>query len=98
MVSEEDVLRVLRAVSDPEVGVYIVDLGLVYSVEIHGSAVRIVMTMTTPACPIHSYLTEEVREAILSQGEELEKVDVQLVWDRPWSARMISAEGRRQLG
>ncbi len=53
------------------------------------------MTMTTPACPMRSYLTEEVREAILAPNEELKKVDVQLVWDPPWSPQMISKEGRR---
>lgn len=98
MVSEEDILRALRAVNDPEVGVNIVDLGLVYSIEVHSGRVRIVMTMTTPACPMHSYLTEEVREAILSQQEDVEKVDVQLVWDPPWSPQMISKEGKRRLG
>jgi metal-sulfur cluster biosynthetic enzyme len=98
MVSEENILRALRAVKDPEGGVNIVDLGLIYSTEIHGATVRIVMTMTTPACPMHSYITEEVREAILTQDEEVQKVDVHLVWDSPWSPRMISQEGKRQLG
>lgn len=98
MSSEEDILQALRGVNDPEVGVNIVDLGLVYSTEIHGAKVRIVMTMTTPACPMHSYLIEEVREAILSQHEEIENVSVELVWDPPWSPSMISEKGRRQLG
>jgi metal-sulfur cluster biosynthetic enzyme len=60
MVSEEDILQTLHGVNDPEVGVNIVDLGLVYSTEIQGDNVRVVMTMTTPACPLHSYLSEEV--------------------------------------
>jgi metal-sulfur cluster biosynthetic enzyme len=98
MVKEEDVLQTLRGVNDPEVGVNIVDLGLIYSTEIHDDSVRIVMTMTTPACPMHSYLTEEVREAILSQHEEVENVNVELVWDPAWSPQMISEKGKRQLG
>jgi metal-sulfur cluster biosynthetic enzyme len=98
MASEEDILRTLRTVNDPEVGVNVVDLGLIYGTEIRGDTVRIVMTMTTPACPMHSYLTEEVREAILIQEEDVEKVDVQLVWDPPWSPGMISEKGKRQLG
>lgn len=98
MVSEEHILQTLRGVNDPEVGVNIVDLGLVYSAEIQGENVRIVMTMTTPACPMHSYLTEEVREAILVQYEEVENVSVELVWDPPWSPQMISEKGKRQLG
>jgi metal-sulfur cluster biosynthetic enzyme len=98
MFSEEDILRSLRALKDPEVGVNIVDLGLVYSTEIHSDRVRVVMTMTTPACPMHSYLTEEVRDAMLNQQEEIEHVDAELAWDPPWSPQMISEEGRRQLG
>lgn len=98
MVSEKDILQTLDGVNDPEVGLNIVDLGLVYSAEIQGDSVRIVMTMTTPACPMHSYLTEEVREAILVQYEEVENVSVELVWDPPWSPQMISEKGKRQLG
>jgi metal-sulfur cluster biosynthetic enzyme len=98
MVSEEGILQSLRGVIDPEVGVNIVDLGLIYSTEVHGDKVRVIMTMTTPACPMHSYLREEVREAILGQYAEVEDVDVELVWDPPWSPRMISDKGKRQLG
>ena len=98
MMSEKDILQTLHGVNDPEVGVNIVDLGLVYSAEIQGDNVRIVMTMTTPACPMHSYLTEEVREAILVQYEGVENVSVELVWDPPWSPQMISEKGKRQLG
>jgi metal-sulfur cluster biosynthetic enzyme len=98
MVSNQNILQALRGVNDPEVGVNIVDLGLVYSTEIVGDKVRILMTMTTPACPMHSYLTEEVRQAILIQYEEVEEVNVELVWDPPWSPQMISEKGKRQLG
>jgi metal-sulfur cluster biosynthetic enzyme len=98
MVSEEDILQTLHGVNDPEVGVNIVDLGLVYSTEIQGDNVRVVMTMTTPACPMPSYLTEEVREAILGQYDGVENVSVELVWDPPWSPQMISERGKRQLG
>lgn len=98
MVSEQDILQTLRGVNDPEVGVNVVDLGLIYSTEIKGGNVRIVMTMTTPACPMHAYLTEEVREAILSQYAEVENVGVELVWEPAWSPQMISEKGKRQLG
>ncbi len=98
MATEKSILEALRAVNDPEVGVNVVDLGLIYSTEIHGHNVRVVMTMTTPACPLHAYLAEEVREAILSQREDVENVAVELAWDPPWSPEMISADGKRQLG
>jgi metal-sulfur cluster biosynthetic enzyme len=96
--TEDDIIAALQGVNDPEVGVNIVDLGLVYSTEINGDKVRVVMTMTTPACPMHSYLTQEVRAAILDRFEQVSRVDVDLVWDPPWSPRMISAKGKRQLG
>ncbi len=98
VIKNEDILRVLRQVNDPEVGVNIVDLGLVYSTERKGDRVRIVMTMTTPACPMHSYLAQEVRETILCQFEDIEEVEVKLVWDPPWSPQMISERGKKQLG
>lgn len=96
--TEGDILQALQGVNDPEVGVNIVDLGLIYSTEIQDDSVRVVMTMTTPACPMPSYLTEEVRKAILSQHDEIEDVNVELVWNPRWSPQMISEKGRRQLG
>ena len=96
--TEAEVLLAVHQVVDPEVGVNIVDLGLVYSTEITDRCVKIVMTMTTPACPLHSYLTEQVREVIQSQIEDVEKVEMALVWDPPWSPQMISETGSRQLG
>jgi metal-sulfur cluster biosynthetic enzyme len=98
MVTEANILQALRGVNDPEVGVNVVDLGLIYSTEIDGDKVRVVMTMTTPACPLHSYLTGQVREAIVSRHKEIAQVDVVLVWEPVWSPRMISAEGKRRLG
>ena len=98
MLSEEDILQTLRGVHDPEVGVNIVDLGLIYSTAIEGDSVRIAMTMTTPACPLHSYLIEEVRDAILGQYAEIDNVNVELVWEPAWSPEMISEKGKRQLG
>ncbi len=98
MPTENELLEALRTVNDPEVGVNIVDLGLVYSTEISDGKVRIVMTMTTPACPMHSYLSQEVRKAILVRFAEVEDVGVELVWDPPWSPQMISEKGKRQLG
>jgi metal-sulfur cluster biosynthetic enzyme len=98
MPAEPDILRALHGVSDPEVGVNIVDLGLIYSIEIDQGKVRIIMTMTTPACPMHSYLIQEVRETILAEFEEVAEVEVRLVWEPAWSPKMISERGRRQLG
>jgi metal-sulfur cluster biosynthetic enzyme len=100
--SEDDavgaVFQVLHEVIDPELGVNIVDLGLVYDVAIDGRAVSVAMTMTTPACPLGPYLTNAVEAAVWAL-DGVEQVDVHVVWDPPWnSTAMMSDEAKRQLG
>lgn len=91
-------LEALHRVIDPEVGVNIVDLGLVYDLTVDADAVRVTMTMTTPACPLGPYLANAV-ESCLWQFPEVEGVDVQIVWDPPWDAHtMMTDAAKRQLG
>ncbi len=94
----EQLLEALREVIDPEIGVNVVDLGLVYSADVEGNAAHIAMTMTTPACPLHEYISETARVAVQRHLPELTQVDVQIVWDPPWSPAMMSADAKRQLG
>jgi metal-sulfur cluster biosynthetic enzyme len=83
-------------VIDPEIGINVVDLGLVYSVEVSGEQVRVAMTMTTHACPLHAYLTEAA-EAAIRQVVPDTQVVVDLVWDPPWSPAMMSDAAKQQL-
>ena len=95
--SDGAVRQRLTGVIDPELGINIVDLGLVYDVTIHEQRIIITMTMTTPACPLGPYLEQSVEAALADlAGPRLISVDV--VFDPPWSPDMISDEGRRQLG
>lgn len=96
--TEREVLGLLSAVPDPELGIGIVDLGLIYRLDIDGDVVRIEMTMTTPACPLHAYLGQQVQEAIRTGLSEVKSVEVVLVWEPPWQPKMMSAEARRRLG
>jgi len=96
--TDEQVFGALREVVDPEIGANIVDLGLVYNVDIRGNDVRIAMTMTTRACPLHEYISETARAAVRRCLPEAERVDVEIVWEPPWSPAMMSAEAKRQLG
>lgn len=94
----ESAIDALHAVIDPEVGVNIVDLGLVYDLKVASGDVSVKMTMTTPACPLGPYLTNAV-ESCLWQFPEVHLVDVQVVWDPPWEPEaMMSDEAKRQLG
>jgi|SRR3989338_4225752 len=97
MPTETNIREALRQVIDPELGLNIVDLGLVYRIEIEGARVRVVMTMTSPACPLGDYLKDLVDSTIRRQVPEAQNVDVVLVSDPPWNPDMMSDDGRRQL-
>ena len=98
MSTTEQVQEALRQVIDPELGLNIVDLGLVYSVTAEGGRVRVAMTMTTPACPLHAYLTSQAEAAIWRSVPGVASVDIQLVWTPPWSPALMSESGAAQMG
>lgn len=91
------VLRTLRQVNDPELDCNIVDLGLIYDIQIEGTKVRVVMTLTTPGCPMHESIRWGVHNFLLSL-EGVESVDVEIVWDPPWNPAMMTPAGRERTG
>ena len=94
---ETDIREALRSVIDPELGVNIVDLGLVYRIEIEAGRARIAMTMTSPACPLVDYLKELIESAITQRVPDVTDVDIVIEWEPPWDPDMMSDEARRQL-
>ena len=96
--NDDDILAALRAVVDPELGINIVDLGLVYRAERFGDVIAVRMTMTTPSCPLGEMLLDEVRAVLQRQFPQAAEVSVELVWDPPWSAELMSQTARAQLG
>ena len=96
--AEDALLDALRAVDDPEAGMNIVELGLVYGVEANPPAARVRMTMTSPACPLGDYLTDAVRDALLARFPEITQVEVELVWEPPWTPERMSEEARNFFG
>jgi metal-sulfur cluster biosynthetic enzyme len=96
--NEADVREVLREVVDPELGINIVDLGLVYGIEISGADVSITMTMTTPACPLREYIQDLVQTAVTDSLPDVSSVSVTFVDDPPWSEEMMSDAARGRLG
>lgn len=87
----------LRGVLDPELGVNIVDLGLVYRVGVDAGSVSVTMTMTSPGCPLGRYLEDEIVAALRALAW-VEDADVQIVWDPPWGPHLMSGLARMQLG
>jgi len=96
--SEELILEALKEVNDPEIGINIVDLGLVYGTEVdaNGKAV-ITMTLTTPACPLNEYIDAAVKTA-LEEVPGVTDSEVNLVWTPPWGPDKMSEDARLELG
>jgi metal-sulfur cluster biosynthetic enzyme len=96
--TEERVREALCRVDDPEVGVNIVDLGLVYRIDITAEVVRVELTMTTPACPLGELITDNARRAVGAVLPQTMAVDVALVWEPPWTPDMMSESARQTFG
>jgi phenylacetate-CoA oxygenase PaaJ subunit len=95
-VSRERLLTALRQVSDPEMPVNIVDLGLVYAVQDRGGLVSVDLTFTAMGCPAADFILSDVREALLALPG-VREVEVRIVWDPPWTAARLSPAGREAL-
>ena len=91
-------LECLYQVIDPELGINIVDLGLVYDLELVGDVARVEMTMTTPTCPLHEYLASGIESTLLDSMPGVRSVDVHLTFDPPWDPSMMSSAAKHALG
>ena len=98
MPTKEIVLNMLHNVIDPEVGMNIVDLGLVSGVEISGNKLRVDLTMTTPACPMSEMILDDARRALAGLVPEGTEIDLNLVWEPPWSPDKMSENARDHFG
>ena len=86
----------IRKIYDPELPVNIYELGLIYDIQVMGKNAEIKMTLTTPYCPVAESLPKEVKEGAM-QVEEIDDVDLQLVWDPPWTKDMMSDAAKLEL-
>ena len=96
--SEESVRDALCTVNDPEVGMNILDLGLVYRIDIGPGLVRVELTMTSPACPMGDLISENARRAVAAVLPQDASVDVVLVWEPPWTPDLMSESARQTFG
>lgn len=94
----ETLRAALRRVVDPEVGVNIVDLGLVYRLESRPNGVEIDLTMTSPACPLGDVIIDDIHAALAPLLPAGETAAVNLVWEPPWDPAMINPETKLKLG
>ena len=93
---KEKVITEIKKIYDPEIPVNIYELGLIYDIKIKDKDVQVKMTLTTPNCPVAESLPKEVKDSIM-QIEEVDKVDLDLVWDPPWDKSMMSEAAKLEL-
>lgn len=103
MITEDMVRSALKNVIDPEIGLDIVNLGLIYNVDVleEGRKVGVDMTLTTPACPAGPQIIEQARREVMVLKDvykQLEGVDINLVWTPFWNPSMMTDEARDELG
>ena len=96
MDTKEKIIDEIRKIYDPEIPVNIYELGLIYDIEVSGKKAKIKMTLTTPNCPVAESLPKEVKESAM-QVEEIDEVDLELVWDPPWNKEMMSEAAKLEL-
>ena len=80
---KQKIIAEIKKIYDPEIPVNIYELGLIYDITVNGNEAKIKMTLTTPNCPVAESLPKEVKDSVM-QVENIDKVDLDLVWDPPW--------------
>ena len=93
---KDKIIDEISKIYDPEIPVNIYELGLIYDIEVSGRKAKIKMTLTTPNCPVAESLPKEVKESTM-QVEEIDEVDLELVWDPPWNKDMMSDAAKLEL-
>jgi metal-sulfur cluster biosynthetic enzyme len=97
MPTKDEVVEALRAVEDPELGMDIVDLGLLYDVEIHGPKVKVIHSLTSMGCPAGPMIQEDIVN-VASAVEGVEEVEIELTWEPPWTPDRMSDDAKFILG
>jgi metal-sulfur cluster biosynthetic enzyme len=97
MATRDDVMEILRTVEDPELGMDIVDLGLLYDVEIEGPKVKVIHTLTSMGCPVGPMIQEDI-DRVTREVPGVEDVNVELTFDPPWTPEKMSDDAKFILG
>ena len=93
---KEKVIAEIKKIYDPEIPVNIYELGLIYDVSVKDKNIKVKMTLTSPNCPVAESLPKEVKDSIM-EIKEVNKVDLDLVWDPPWDKTMMSESAKLEL-
>ena len=97
MITKKQIENVLDTIPDPEIGISILQLGLIYGIEVIGGNVRIIMTLTSIGCPLFDQIAGPIREE-LGKLRGVKKVEIDLTFEPPWTPDTMSKEAKLQLG
>jgi metal-sulfur cluster biosynthetic enzyme len=97
MATKEEVVQALRQVEDPELGMDIVELGLLYDVEVEGPNVKVIHSLTSMGCPAGPMIQEDIQR-VASEVPGVEDVEIELTWDPPWTPDLMSDDAKFILG
>lgn len=97
VVKREEVFEKLRKILDPELGINIVDLGLIYDVKVKSNNIFVLMTLTFPGCPLGSIIQKEVKDR-LGSLKNVQKIDLKITFEPPWDLSRVSSDVKAQIG
>ena len=99
MYTKEEIFKAVSTVNDPEVGFNLVEMGLIYDAVCDDKGnVRVIMTLSTKACPLHQMIVQWVEEAVLRELPKSESAEVEVVWEPAWNISMATDEVKAKLG
>ena len=96
--TEDEIMEVLREVNDPELGINLVDLGLIRAVDMQDKTITVTYSLTTPACPMNEYIDAEVVETVKERLPQVETVIPKLTWEPLWNPSQMSEDAKLELG
>ena len=97
-VTKDEVFEALHQVEDPELGMDIVELGLLYDAEIEGPKVKVIHSLTSMGCPAGPMIQEDIHSVVTTDFPDLENVEIELTWDPPWTPELMSDDAKFILG
>lgn len=98
MYTKDEIFGAISTVIDPEVGFNLVEMGLIYDAVCNNSDVKVTMTLSTKACPLHQMIIQWVQEAVLRDLPKVENVEIDLVWEPAWNITMANDDVKEKLG
>ena len=98
MPTKDEVVEALRQVDDPELGMDIVELGLLYDVEVEGPKVKLIHSLTSMGCPAGPMIQEDMHAVVAAMSPDVAEVEIELTWDPPWTPDRMSDDAKFILG